>query len=171
MKSFIYIPEISIYIFINIKISIKRCKNVEFFTKNALQTAKTKILFKIVEKVSKYEKNNTIHNGCWRSGPEQSIVVSSYVQCYFGEYFKVNRLFQGLCSANSMKLIFTSNWSIYLSIVIHFIFKSSNAILMVGFVLTNFLMQMLKYLIHAKYMQKIHHLQDQWEKRQILNWR
>lgn len=36
---------------------------------------------------------------------------------------------------------------------------------MVGFVLTNFLMQMLKYLIHAKYMQKIHHLQDQWEKR------
>ena len=85
--------------------------------------------------------------------------------CYFGEYFKVNRLFQGLCSANSMKLIFTSNWSIYLSIVIHFIFKSSNAILMVGFVLTNFLMQMLKYLIHAKYMQKIHHLQDQWKKR------
>ena len=70
MKSFIYIPEISIYIFINIKISIKRCKNVEFFTKNALQTAKCKILFKIVEKVSKYEKNNTIHNGCWRSGPE-----------------------------------------------------------------------------------------------------
>ena len=67
MKSFIYIPEISIYIFINIKISIKRCKNVEFFTKNALQTAKCKILFKIVEKVSKYEKNNTIHNGCWRS--------------------------------------------------------------------------------------------------------
>ena len=52
-----------------------------------------------------------------------------------------------------------------LSIVIHFIFKSSNAILMVGFVLTNFLMQMLKYLIHAKYMQKIHHLQDQWKKR------
>ena len=72
MKSFIYIPEISIYIFINIKISIKRCKNVEFFTKNALQTAKCKILFKIVEKVSKYEKNNTIHNGCWRSGPEQA---------------------------------------------------------------------------------------------------
>ena len=97
--------------------------------------------------------------------------VSSYVQCYFGEYFKVNRLFQGLCSANSMKLIFTTNWSIYLSIVIHFIFKSSNAILMVGFVLTNFLMQMLKYLIHAKYMQKIHHLQDQWKKRQILTWR
>ena len=93
------------------------------------------------------------------------------VQCYFGEYFKVNRLFQGLCSANSMKLIFTTNWSIYLSIVIHFIFKSSNAILMVGFVLTNFLMQMLKYLIHAKYMQKIHHLQDQREKRQILTWR
>ena len=74
MKSFIYIPEISIYIFINIKISIKRCKNVEFFTKNALQTAKTKILFKIVEKVSKYEKNNTIHNGCWRSGPEVFLV-------------------------------------------------------------------------------------------------
>ena len=73
MKSFIYIPEISIYIFINIKISIKRCKNVEFFTKNALQTAKCKILFKIVEKVSKYEKNNTIHNGCWRSGPEYGI--------------------------------------------------------------------------------------------------
>ena len=70
MNSFIYIPEISIYIFINIKISIKRCKNVEFFTKNALQTAKCKILFKIVEKVSKYEKNNTIHNGCWRYGPE-----------------------------------------------------------------------------------------------------
>ena len=85
-------------------------------------------------------------------------LVSSY-WTYFGEYFKVNRLFQGLCSANSMKLIFTTNWSIYLSIVIHFIFKSSNAILMVGFVLTNFLMQMLKYLIHAKYMQKIHHLQ------------
>ena len=38
-----------------------------------------------------------------------------------------------------MKLIFTTNWSIYLSIVIHFIFKSSNAILMVGF--TNFLIQ------------------------------
>jgi hypothetical protein len=35
---------------------------------------------------------------------------------------------------------------------------------MVGFVLANFLMQMLKYLIHAKYMQKIHQLQDQWEK-------
>ena len=68
-------------------------------------------------------------------------------------------------AAALMKLIFTSNWSIYLSIVIHFIFKSSNAILMVGFVLTNFLMQMLKYLIHAKYMQKIHHLQDQWKKR------
>ena len=74
MKSFIYIPEISIYIFINIKISIKRCKNVEFFTKNALQTGKCKILFKIVEKVSKYEKNNTIHNGCWRSGPEVFLV-------------------------------------------------------------------------------------------------
>ena len=70
MKSFISIPEISIYIFINIKISIKRCKNVEFFTKNALQTCKCKILFKIVEKVSKYEKNNTIHNGCWRYGTE-----------------------------------------------------------------------------------------------------
>jgi hypothetical protein len=78
----------------------------------------------------------------------------------FWKYFKVNRLFQGLCSANSMKLIITSN-----SIVIQFIFKSSNAILMVGFVLTNFLMQMLKYLIYAKYMQKIHQLQDQREKR------
>ena len=74
MISFISIPEISIYIFINLKISIKRCKNVEFFTKNALQTAKCKILFKIVEKVSKYEKNNTIHNGCWRSGPEVFLV-------------------------------------------------------------------------------------------------
>ena len=77
MKSFIYIPEISIYIFINIKISIKRCKNVEFFTKNALQTGKCKILFKIVEKVSKYEKNNTIHNGCWRYGPEVFLVSLS----------------------------------------------------------------------------------------------
>jgi len=36
MKFLISIPEISIYIFINIKISIKRCKNVDFFTKNAL---------------------------------------------------------------------------------------------------------------------------------------
>ena len=74
MKSFIYIPEISIYIFINIKISIKRCKNVEFFTKNALQTAKTKILFKKWKNTKKYEKNNTIHNGCWRSGPEYTDV-------------------------------------------------------------------------------------------------
>ena len=78
MKSFIYIPEISIYIFINIKISIKRCKNVEFFTKNALQTAKTKILFKIVVKVSKYEKNNTIHNGCWRYSMDQRFSLSGY---------------------------------------------------------------------------------------------
>ena len=70
MKSFIYIPEISIYIFINIKISIKWCKNVEFLIKNALQTCKYNIRFKIVEKVSKYEKNNTIHNGCWRYGTE-----------------------------------------------------------------------------------------------------
>ena len=28
----------------------------------------------IVEKVSKYEKNNTIHNGCWRYGPEVFLV-------------------------------------------------------------------------------------------------
>ena len=35
MKSFIYIPEISIYIFINIKISIKRCKII-FFKKGAI---------------------------------------------------------------------------------------------------------------------------------------
>ena len=27
-----------------------------------------------MEKVSKYEKNNTIHNGCWRSGPEVFLV-------------------------------------------------------------------------------------------------
>ncbi len=80
MKSFIYIPEISIYIFINIKISIKRCKNVEFFTKNALYTCKYKILFKIVGKVSKYEKNNTIHNGCWRYGPEVFLVRRFPVQ-------------------------------------------------------------------------------------------
>ena len=38
---------------------VKWCKNVEFFTKNAVQTCKYKILFKIV---SKYEKNHTIHN-------------------------------------------------------------------------------------------------------------
>ena len=43
MKSFIYIPEISIYIFINIKISIKRCKNVEFCTKNAREKSINKI--------------------------------------------------------------------------------------------------------------------------------
>ena len=34
-------------------------------TKNAPYTCKYNILFKIVGKVSKYEKNNTIHNGCW----------------------------------------------------------------------------------------------------------
>ena len=43
-----------------------------FLQQKGLQTCKCKILFKIVEKVSKYEKNNTIHNGCWRSGPEQA---------------------------------------------------------------------------------------------------
>ena len=37
---------------------------------NPLQTAKTKILFKKWKNTKKYEKNNTIHNGCWRSGPE-----------------------------------------------------------------------------------------------------
>ena len=34
----------------------------------AVNLQEYKILFKIVEKVSTYEKNNTIHNGCWRSG-------------------------------------------------------------------------------------------------------
>ena len=37
---------------------------------NPLQTAKPKILFKKWKNTKKYEKNNTIHNGCWRSGPE-----------------------------------------------------------------------------------------------------
>ena len=39
-------------------------------TKNAPYTCKYNILFKIVGKVSKYEKNNIIHNGCWRYGTE-----------------------------------------------------------------------------------------------------
>ena len=34
LEQYLHLP--STYIFINIKISIKRCKNVEFFTKNAL---------------------------------------------------------------------------------------------------------------------------------------
>ena len=34
-----------------------------------------------MEKVSKYEKNNTIHNGCWRSGPEY-LLVPVLVVCH-----------------------------------------------------------------------------------------
>ena len=50
---------------------------------NPLQTAKPKILFKKWKNTKKYEKNNTIHNGCWRSGPEQgeATKVQKPLQC------------------------------------------------------------------------------------------
>jgi len=40
-----------------------------------LWSPKYKILFKKWKNTKKYEKkNNTIHNGCWRSGPEVFLV-------------------------------------------------------------------------------------------------
>ena len=78
VSSEIYVVFLNVYVFMAFQTRILKYyfiligvyTNYNKNKNNPLQTAKPKILFKKWKNTKKYEKNNTIHNGCWRSGPE-----------------------------------------------------------------------------------------------------